>query len=79
MPIRGIELVDNGEVIFSGGGGFGLREARLDFPIRNLVREQGGASLSPPSHSYYVRVTQEDGHMAWSSPIYLTRDWSGIK
>ncbi len=78
-PIRSVELVDNGEVVFSGGSGFGLREARLDFPIRNLVREHGGASLSTPSHAYYVRVTQEDGHMAWSSPIYFTRDWSGIE
>jgi hypothetical protein len=24
-------------------------------------------------HAVYVRVTQEDGHRAWSSPIYLFR------
>lgn len=23
-------------------------------------------------HPYFVRVTQQDGHMAWSSPIYVT-------
>jgi hypothetical protein len=22
----------------------------------------------------YVRVTQEDGHQAWSSPVYLIRE-----
>ncbi len=25
-------------------------------------------------HPYYVRVVQADGHMAWSSPIYVTRE-----
>ena len=29
---------------------------------------------APPAgqHPYFVRVTQQDGHMAWSSPIYVT-------
>jgi hypothetical protein len=29
----------------------------------------------PPSgrHPYYVRVTQQDGHVAWSSPIFVVR------
>ena len=26
--------------------------------------------LHPGDNPIYVRVTQEDGHMAWSSPIY---------
>lgn len=28
--------------------------------------------LSPGEHYYYVRVEQEDGNLAWSSPIWLT-------
>jgi len=24
-------------------------------------------------HHYYVRVTQEDGEQAWSSPVWVTR------
>lgn len=32
--------------------------------------------VAPPSgrHPYFVRVTQQDGHMAWSSPIYITAE-----
>jgi hypothetical protein len=28
--------------------------------------------LDKGDHAIYVRITQEDGHMAWSSPVYLT-------
>jgi hypothetical protein len=28
--------------------------------------------FGPGDHALYVRMTQEDGHMAWSSPIYLS-------
>jgi hypothetical protein len=24
--------------------------------------------------AYWIRVTQEDGAQAWTSPVYLTRD-----
>ncbi len=33
-------------------------------------REQ---SLEPGEHFYYVRVEQEDGNVAWSSPIWVTK------
>lgn len=57
------------------GGGLGRRirifrlpdcneATRLDFT--HSVRFEGPADLP-----VYVRVTQEDGHQAWSSPIYL--------
>ena len=36
----------------------------IDVPIRDL---------RPGDNPLYVRVTQEDGHMAWSSPIYVAR------
>ncbi len=34
-------------------------------------REQ---SLAPGEHYYYVRVEQEDGNVAWSSPIWITKE-----
>ena len=33
-------------------------------------REQ---SLDPGDHYYYVRVEQEDGNVAWASPIWVTK------
>ena len=41
-------------------------ETRVEFRRRIPLREAGDTRL-------YVRVTQEDGHRAWSSPIYLFR------
>ena len=43
-----------------------MTETRLDITRRLPLREFGDTRL-------YVRVTQEDGHRAWSSPIYLFR------
>jgi len=37
-------------------------EASFSLPLKNL---------RPGDNPIYVRVQQEDGHMAWSSPIYL--------
>jgi hypothetical protein len=46
------------------------RLPEADWPTRvgfeHAVRWSGGADLP-----VYVRVTQADGHQAWSSPIYL--------
>ncbi len=59
------------------GGGLGRRLLVYRLP------EKGGPRQMRLSHSavqtgaedlpVYVRVTQEDGHQAWSSPIYLIR------
>jgi hypothetical protein len=61
-------------VVFDGGGlGRGISVYRLpeaDWSRRvtldHTVKFPGGADLP-----VYVRVTQADGHQAWSSPIYL--------
>ena len=66
-------LVDQ-RIVFEGGGlGRQLSVYRLpeqDWPRRlaidHAVRFTGGADLP-----VYLRVTQADGHQAWSSPIYL--------
>ncbi len=43
-----------------------MTETRVDIRRRVKVRSDGDTRL-------FVRVTQEDGHRAWSSPIYLFR------
>jgi len=40
------------------------REVSLTLPLTDL---------HPGDNPIYVRLVQEDGHMAWSSPIYLVR------
>ena len=78
-PIRKIEVIENGEVLYCQHENFGLREVELTFDVENLVRKYNASALSNPSRHYYLRVTQEDGNMAWSSPVYLVRDWSGVE
>jgi hypothetical protein len=61
-------------VVFDGGGlGRQLSVYRLpeadwtrSLTLEHEVRFSGGADLP-----VYVRVTQADGHQAWSTPIYL--------
>jgi hypothetical protein len=66
-------LLDN-QVAFEGGG-LGRRLSVYRLPevdwtrrvmVNHNVKFPGGADLP-----VYVRVTQADGHQAWSSPIYL--------
>ena len=52
---------DNQYVHVRAGGG-----ERVEFDFR----EQ---SLAAGEHYYYVRVEQEDGNVAWSSPIWVTK------
>ncbi len=40
----------------------------LEFDVEFIENE-----LHDGTHPYWVRVVQEDGHMAWSSPIYITK------
>jgi len=64
----------DGAVAFDGGG-LGRRISVYRLPeqdwsrhvaVEHVVTFSGGADLP-----VYVRVTQSDGHQAWSSPIYL--------
>lgn len=69
------ELAD-GKVTLDGGGlGRKLSVYRLPeadwgrhLSLEHTVTYPGGADLP-----VYIRVTQEDGHQAWSSPIYLIK------
>jgi len=59
-------------------GGVDLRAFMRRLPARDLTRELSFdvTDPAPPGgacHAYWIRVTQEDGAQAWTSPVYLTR------
>ncbi len=41
--------------------------------VNEITQEWTDDELHPGSAAYYARVIQDDGEMAWSSPIYVTR------
>ncbi len=64
-PIRSVDIVRSGHVF----GGLACREGQ---GIRTLSFAMDDTIIIPgESHYYYARVTQEDGNMAWSSPIWV--------
>jgi hypothetical protein len=71
LPIAEIGWVER---VFEGGGlGRRIRMFRLPdenphSSLRSTVKVPLKAGIDNP---IYVRLTQEDGHQAWSSPIYL--------
>jgi hypothetical protein len=56
-------------------GGVGKRIEIYRLPDRQPPREFSFTlpltGLGEGDHTIYVRMTQEDGHMAWTSPVYL--------
>lgn len=60
-------------IVDAGGLGKRLRVFRLpdDNPARSLSFRERIDLAQGIDNPLYVRVTQEDGHQAWSSPIYL--------
>ena len=64
--VHGTAPVAAVEIIRDGGVAFAMRPGKEDVEV----------SWSDPSGAagyYYLRVVQEDGEMAWSSPVWLTR------
>jgi hypothetical protein len=60
-------------------GGVDLRAFMRRLPARDLTRELAFdvTDPAPPAgacSAYWIRVTQEDGAQAWTSPVYLTAD-----
>jgi hypothetical protein len=60
VGIEKIEVIRNGEVVYTHSGG-----ARME--SFSYVDE----GIAEKSTYYYVRVTQEDGNMAWASPVFV--------
>lgn len=69
--IKEIEVIRNGKLIHT----LYPNKIDLDFTyddsdmITNISLP--GEGEAPPFVYYYIRVLQEDGHMAWSSPIWI--------
>ena len=60
-PLRSVQVVKNNEVAHEQGP----RGADLEFEI-----EDPGAADATEDF-YYLKVVQEDGELAWSSPIWV--------
>lgn len=70
--IAKLEIVRNGKVIktFEGDGKYWLQFTYDDMtPIEKVVID--AKDKKPPFVYYYIRLIQEDGNMAWSSPIWV--------
>lgn len=70
--LKSVELIRNGKVIKT----FTSDKYSLDFAYDDMaelekIAIQGKDKKAPPFVYYYLRVTQSDGHMAWSSPIWV--------
>jgi S-adenosylmethionine hydrolase len=69
--LKSIEIIRNGKVIET----LTTKDYFLEFtyddmtPLEDVVLPAANGKL--PFVYYYIRVTQEDGHMAWSSPIWV--------
>ena len=58
-PLRSLSIIKNNRTLFSS------TDPQMD------VSFSLSDTSSLPSDFYYVRVIQEDGHLAWSSPIWV--------
>lgn len=69
--LAAVEIIRNGKVIKSFEcDGYSLEFTYDDMtPIQSVVAD--AKDKKPPFVFYYLRVIQEDGHMAWSSPIWV--------
>ena len=73
VPVEEIGLED--ETVEAGALDRRVRIFRLpeDNPHRRMSLERRVALRPEGDNPLYVRITQEDGHLAWSSPIYVFR------
>lgn len=65
--LRAVEIIKSGQPLTGMKTDPGESVEELSFSTRDRMIIEG------ESHYYYLRVTQEDGNMAWSSPIWVTR------
>ena len=71
QPLTEVAIIRNGKVFRT----LKAEKAEIDFAIDDtdllstVVLET--SEEKPPFAYYYLRVTQADGHIAWSSPIWV--------
>ncbi len=78
QPLTKVELLRNGEVIQE----YAPNSQFLDFTYDDMDHLSDVTIPSKekkPFVFYYLRVTQEDGHMAWTSPIWVDFKDTGIR
>ncbi len=69
----------NGEEMVTEGGGLARKLRIYRLPEDNnplsmrITHDVTDAGTRPGDVPVYIRVTQQDGHQAWSSPIYLVK------
>jgi hypothetical protein len=70
--LHSVEIIRNGEVLkaYDDIEGYSLEFTFDDMDSLSKVTIDNKDS-KPPFVYYYLRVTQEDGHMGWSSPIWV--------
>ncbi len=59
--IEKVDIISNGSVVFSQAGDGRVAEVSKTLALREA-----------PAAYFYLRATQRDGHVAWSSPIWVT-------
>jgi hypothetical protein len=71
--LKSIEIIRNGEVIHTikPKSAYHAEFAYDDMEDMSKVHIISQDSKLPPFIFYYIRVTQEDGHIAWGSPIWI--------
>jgi hypothetical protein len=65
-PLATVEILRNGDVVYTWKPKEPATQAKFDWIDAKPVASAKQASY------YYVRVTQDDGQMAWSSPMWVT-------
>lgn len=72
-PLKKVEIIRNGSVIktFEPKGPYALDFTYDDMEDLHKAVLKSPNDKEPPFAFYYIRVTQEDGQMAWSSPIWV--------
>jgi hypothetical protein len=69
--LKSVELIRNGKVLHT----YHPKDYFLEFEYDDLTPLEKSVlptkDKKPPFAYYYLRATQEDGHMAWSSPIWV--------
>ncbi|MBI2216314.1 MAG: hypothetical protein HYU51_03360 [Candidatus Rokubacteria bacterium] len=74
LDVMLIDLSDGATRTFPAGG-VDLRVFMRRLPARDLTSDLAvDVTETPPGgacHAYWIRVTQEDGAQAWTSPVYL--------
>lgn len=69
--LKSVEIIRNGKVLKT----FKPDSYSLDFTYDDMIPIEKVTlptkDKKPPFVYYYIRVIQEDGHMAWSSPIWI--------